>query len=564
MKVLLSAFLAMIFVYPIACQNIKSGKQKVSSSFEKRIDAIFEQYDSLDSPGVAVAVTKNGETVFLKGYGAANLEHKIPINPKTTKFNIASTSKQVTVFAVLLLAEQKKLSMDDDVRKHIPELHDFGQKITLRHLAHHTSGIRSELQILAMAGWSPGDVMSRQNVLDAIYRQKELNFKTGEESSYSNSGYTLLSEVVERVSGQTFADFARENIFEPLGMNQTSFLSNHQSIFENMAYTYGGNQNSRYKINANFGYSGSTGIFTTASDFTKWALNFKNPKVGSKKVIEKMNTLGKLNNGEGSGFAMGQFIEEYRGLKHIQHGGASGGYISYLGRFPDQDVNIILMGNSSSINARRTSLQVADIFLEKYFKENSRSNTSTKAVNLSIEDLNKYVGTYWNNDDRAIRILINDNTLVFSGRMNVPLIPLSKTKFQMQGVGSDVRLHFKENSKGKYRFSETVNGREVNKYESYKPATYRTKDLEKYVGKYFSGELDTFYDVSIHNGNLIVSHLRFNDVTLSSINLDNFTSNSWRFSTLKFERDSSDKINGFRISSMRVKNVFFKKISVSK
>lgn len=551
-----------IFCFLIACQaqTSKASKQKVSASVEKRIDAIFKHYSSLDSPGVALAVLQNGKTIFLKGYGSANLEHRIPINPKTTKFNIGSTSKQVTVFAVLLLAEQKKLSMDDDVRRHIPELHDFGQKITLRHLAYHTSGIRSELQLLAMAGWTPGDVMTRQNVLEMIYRQKELNFKTGEKSSYSNSGYTLLSEIVERVSGQTFAEFARQNIFEPLGMNQTSFLSHHQNVVSNMAYAYADSQNGRWKINSNFGYSGSTGVFTTASDFTKWALNFKNPKVGSKKIIEEMNTLGKLNNGETFGFAMGQFIEEYRGLKHIQHGGASGGYISYLGRFPDQDFNIMLMGNSSSINARGTSLQVADVLLEKQFKKDSSNNASTNSVDLSTEELNKFVGTYWNKNDRAIRILVNDNTLIFSGRMNISLTPLSKTEFQLQGVGSDVRLHFKQNGKEKYKFSETVNGREVNKYESYTPATYNSEELKKYIGKYFSEELNTFYDISINNGNLVVSHLRFNVATLSPINLDNFTSNSWRFSTLKFERDSNNKINGFRISSMRVKNVLFKKL----
>ena len=552
-------FLSVSFIlcFLISCQ---AQTPKVLTSVEKRLDAIFEQYNNLESPGVAVAVTKNGETVFLKAYGSANLEHRIPIDSNKTRFNIASTSKQITVFAALLLAEQKKLSMDDDVHKHIPELHNFGQKITLRHLAYHTSGLRSELQLLAMAGWSPGDVMTRQQVLDAIYRQKELNFKTGEEMNYSNSGYTLLSEVVERVSGQTFAEFARQNIFEPLEMNQTFFLSHHQNIVSNMAYSYGASQNGNYKMNLNFGYSGSTGVFTTASDFTKWALNFKNPTVGSEKIIAELNTIGKLNNGDSSRSAMGQFIEKYRGLNHIQHGGGSGGYVSYLGRFPDQDFNVILLGNSSSINGRGLSLQVADVFLEKQFKENSNENSSADSIKLSTKELNKLIGTYWNKDTRAVQILVNNDALTFATPNYISLTPLSKTEFQLQGVGSDVRLHFKENGKGKYTFRETVNGREVNKYVSYTPATYETKELQKYIGKYFSEELNTFYDVSINNGNLVVSHLRNGNATLSPINLDNFTSNSWRFSTLKFERDSAKKINGFRISAMRVKNILFKKV----
>ena len=451
--------------------------------------------------------------------------------------------------------------MDDDIRKHISELHDFGQKITLRDLAYHRSGIRSELMLLAKAGWTPGDVMTRQQVLEMIYRQKELNFKTGEESSYSNSGYTLLSEVVERVSGKTFAEFAQQNIFKPLGMNQTFFLSHHQNIVSKMAYPYGGNQNGNYKNNLNFGYSGSTGVFTTASDFTKWALNFKSPKVGSKRIIEEMNTLGKLNNGETNTFAMGQFVEEYKGLKHIQHGGGTGGYVAYLGRFPDQDFNVILMGNSSSINARALSLRVADVFLEKNFKEKPSNNDTTKSVKLPVETLNKLVGSYWNQDDRAVSMSVNNGTLVFSTGQNYSLTPLSKTEFQLQGVGLDIRLHFKEISKGKYEMRETVSGREVNKFESYTPATYKAEELKKYVGKYYSEELNTIYDVSITNGNLVVNHLRNGNATLTPINLDNFTSNSWRFSTLKFERNSAGKIDGFRISSMRVKNVHFKKIT---
>ncbi len=531
--------------------------QKVSAETKKQIDSIFNEYK--DSPGVAIAVMQKGEVVFLKGYGIANLEHRIPIDPKTTKFNIGSTSKQVTVFAVLLLAEQKKLSMDDDIRKHIPEIPDFGKKVTLRNLAHHTSGVRSELALLAMAGWSPGDVITRNMVLQMIYRQKELDFEPGEESSYSNSGFTLLSEVVERVSGKSFAAFTTENIFKPLEMDDSFFVDSHQTIIPNMAYPYFTSQGVNYKSIANEGYSGSTGVFTTASDLTKWALNFREPKVGSKKIIDEMNTLGKLNNGETFGFGMGQFIEDYRGVKQIQHGGGTAGYIAYLGRFPEQDLNVILMGNSSSINARGRSLQVADIFLERYLKDSNEN--SAKRISLSNGQLSKHTGAYWNNKDRSVQVSVNGNNLNYAigGGPNVTLAPVGARDFEMLDTGIARIVRFKTDNKGKNTMHVIEGGREVETFETYTPKIYESEELKLYAGSYYSEELLTTYNLIIENGDLVVRHLRFGDNVLTPVILDVFTNTSWRFSTLKFEKNSSGKISGFRISSMRARNIYFEK-----
>ena len=560
-KTLLLITLSLILTLSCQAQTQKPDKQNVSASIEKQIDTIFSEYNNLDSPGVAVAATQDGEVVFKKGYGTANLEHRIPINPNLTKFNIGSTSKQVTVFAVLLLAEQKKLSMDDDVRKHISELRDFGKKVTLRNLAHHTGGVRSELAILAMAGWSPGDVITRNMVLQMIYRQKELDFEPGKESSYSNAGFTLLSEVVERVSGQSFAEFTSENIFKPLEMNDSFFVDSHQSVIKNMAYPYFTSQGVNYKNIANEGYSGSTGVFTTASDFTKWALNFKQPKVGSKKIIDEMNTLGVLNNGETFGFGMGQFIEEYRGVKQIQHGGGTAGYIAYLGRFPDQDFNVILMGNSSSINARGRSLEIADVFLKKHFKDLNQN--STKRISLSAEQLSKFTGNYWNNKDRAVSVSVNTGNLNYAigGGPTVTLAPVSKGDFEMLNTGIARTVRFKTDSNGKNTMHVIEGGREVETFETYKPKVYKTEELKQYTGRYYSEELDTTYSLIIENGNLVVTHLRFTNNVLTPVISGIFTNTGWRFSTLRFERNSSDKIDGFRISSMRARNIHFKKMS---
>ncbi len=558
--ILLTAFIICML---IACQaqSPKLGKQKVPDSVEKQIDLIFKEYDKPDSAGVAIAIMQKGNVVFLKGYGSSNLEHRIPIYPKITRFNIGSTSKQFTAFSILLLAEQKKLSLDDNIRKHIPELHNFGKKITLRQMIYHTSGIRSELQLLGMAGYTPGDVITRNTVLQMIYRQKELDFESSEKSSYSNSGFTLLSEVVERVSGKTFAEFTAENIFKPLQMDDSFFIESHQSVVKNMADPYGYFQNEFYKSPANEGYSGPTGLLTTASDLTKWALNFRQPTVGNKKIIEQMNTLGVLNNGETFGFAMGQFIEKYKGLKHIQHGGGTAGYVSYLGRFPEQDFAVLLLGNSSSINARGKSLEVADVFLAKYFKDKSANGNSTKnKVNLANF---KPVGHYWNEkDQRSVQVSVNNNSLLFAigGGPTITLIPSGKGEFQMQNVGIDRRVRFNKNAHGDNTMHVFVGGKEVETFEIYTPQKYTTEELKQYVGKYYSEELGTIYALEVSNGSLIVRHLRFANNTLVPVKSDIFRNTSWRFSTLKFERNKTGKIIEFRISSMRVKNVHFKKM----
>lgn len=231
-------------IYPLD-ENEPAGKYELSIDIIKpraitpgeRVDELFFAWDRKDTPGASVAVAKDGEILYKKGYGMANLEYDIPIGPSTI-FHIASVSKQFTVFSILLLEDWGLLSLDDDIRKHIPEVPDFGTTITLRHLASHTSGIRDQWNLLAMAGWRLDDVITKEHVLKLVSRQKDLNFEPGEEFLYCNTGFTLLAEVVARVSSQSFADFTRENIFEPLKMNNTLFYDDHEKIVKNRAYSY--------------------------------------------------------------------------------------------------------------------------------------------------------------------------------------------------------------------------------------------------------------------------------------------------------------------------------------
>jgi len=253
-----------------------------------------------------VAVVNNNEIVFKKGYGSANLEYEIPNSPSTV-FHIASVSKQFTVFSILILEKEGKLSFEDDIRKYIPEVPDFGETITLKHLASHTSGLRDQWDLLSMAGWRPDDVISTEHILKIVSKQKELNFKPGEEFTYCNTGFTLLAEVVARVSGKTFAEFTEERIFKPLKMSSTLFYDDHEKIVKNRAYSYY-TENEKYKKSVlNYANVGATSLFTTVEDLALWSMNFSSHVVGDKDIVNKMNALAYLNNGETFGGAYGQF-----------------------------------------------------------------------------------------------------------------------------------------------------------------------------------------------------------------------------------------------------------------
>ena len=275
---------AEIFVFVVFALAANAFAQ--TKSVEQRIDGIFAPWNKKDTPGASVAVIRDGKMIFSKGYGMANLEYGVPNKPETV-FHIASVSKQFTTFAVLLLEEDGKLSLDDDIRKYVPEVPDFGKKITLRHLAHHTSGLRDQWALIALAGGRLDDVITTEHILKLVKRQKELNFEPGAEYLYSNTGYTLLAEVVARVSGKSFAEFTSERIFKPLKMNKTLFYDDHEKIVKNRAYSYYRSPNGYRKAVLSYANAGATSLFTTVEDLGLWALNFENPVVGTKETIAK-------------------------------------------------------------------------------------------------------------------------------------------------------------------------------------------------------------------------------------------------------------------------------------
>lgn len=526
-------------------------------TLNQKVDEIFTVWNSYENPGAAVAVVKDGAIIYKKGYGMANLEYSIPITPSTV-FHIASVSKQFTVFSILLLEKEGKLSLDDDIRKYIPEVPDFGKTITLRHLATHTSGLRDQWSLLNLAGWRYDDVITKEHILKIISKQKELNFNPGEEFLYCNTGFTLLAEVVARVSGKTFSEFTEANIFKPLKMSRTLFYDDHEKIVKNRAYSYHTDKTGYKKSILNYANVGATSLFTTVEDLSLWTLNFSSAKIGDVTLFNKMNTLAILNNGKTFGGALGQFVGKYKGLNEIQHGGADAGYRSYLTRFPDEKFAVIVFSNIADFNSGKMAHKIVDLYLHDKIKvEEKNVKTTTDEIVIDKNILNTYVGDYELQPGLIVSITIENGQLFAlpTGQSIVKLKPLSATEFKVEGV--DASFAFIPTSDGKISSAKLSQGGQIMNAPRISPFNAATVTLSNFVGRFYSEELSTEYNFVEEGGKLILKHNRLSDVELNPTKKDVFTGSVGQ---TEFIRDSNNVIIGCKVSTGRVQNLWFKKL----
>ncbi len=351
---------------PTILAGILSAAPAWAEDFPARqVDAIFAEWNRTDSPGCSLAIASGGDTAYTKGYGMASLEHGAPIRPDTV-FYAGSVSKQFVAFSVALLAEEGKLSLDDDVRRWVPELPDYGQRITLRHLLHHTSGLRDYLGLWALSGRNTLDSIPADHALDLIVRQRDLNFAPGSEYSYSNSGYLLLALVAERAAGTSLREFAADRIFRPLGMASSHFHDDDAHVVPRRAEGYARAGNGGWESRAmRFALVGSGGLYTTVEDLIRWDGNSYANRLGSgvQSLIETVLTPGRLADGEALPYALGVVVGSHRGLETVRHGGALGGYRSHLVRFPGERFSVAVMCNLSDVDPGSLADQVADLLL---------------------------------------------------------------------------------------------------------------------------------------------------------------------------------------------------------
>lgn len=545
-----SVFFLILFIFLIiSCDN--------ELSKEERVDQIFSPWDTSDTPGAAISIVQEGEIVFKKAYGMANLEYDIPITTSSV-FNIASISKQFTIFSILLLEKEGKLSLDDDIRTYLPEVPDFGKTITLRQLASHTSGLREIEEVLTIAGWRDDDLVTIDDILNVLSMQKKLNFDPGEEFLYSNIGYTLLSEVIPRVSWQSLAQYTKENIFIPLGMTNTLFFDDSDEIVKNRTYSYYPYSDQYKKNDQNRETAGPSNLFTTVEDLSLWAMNFSTMKVGDPESFNKMNQLAVLNNGESVDYGLGQVIDRYNGIQEISHGGGTAGYRSYFTRFPDQDLSVAVMSNDASFPPRQVAHKIVDIYLKDEFPPIS-SESSDNMITVEKKLSDSYVGEYEFNPGFTINITSLNGELVgqLTNQRKFEMKPISITEFVADNI--DGVIEFIGNDKGKIETLFMNHNGMKKKALRIEPFDKSSVEIEQYTGKYYSDELLITYNMTVENNILLAKHLRAEYIALKPWNVDIFTehlSQGW----VEFVRNENMDIIGFKFSTDIARELWFQKL----
>lgn len=434
MKSLSLFYLIIIFNSFLSCQT----NQPPTFTENQEVDALFKEWNFEQSPGCALAVIKDGEIIYKKGYGTADLEHDVPITPATV-FYIGSVSKQFVTMSILLLVEEGKINLDDAVQTYLPDFPTYEKEVTIRNLIHHTSGIRDYLTLWSLAGNNYLDHIDETAVYRMITRQKELNFLPGEQYLYSNSCYFMLSMIIEKASGKSLKEYAQNNIFEPLGMQNSHFHDDYFHIIRDRAFSYFYDENRFNNLIMRFDLVGSGGLYTSVEDLYLWDQNFYQNELGNgtQELIENMHQEGILNNGESAGYAFALVNGEYRGLKTVSHGGALAGYRAQLMRFPDQNFSVVILSNLASFRPTYMAQKVAELFLEddmgpKEEDSSSENQDDEEAESYHLCSLEEYQGKFYSDelDVNYLLSIIDGKLSASAGNNNTwALEPIDKDKF---------------------------------------------------------------------------------------------------------------------------------------
>lgn len=547
---------ATLFAASLAAAPALAAQKSPQDSTSRQVDSIFARWNSTSAPGCAVGVRNHGTAVLERGYGMASLEDGVAIRPGTI-FQIGSVSKQFTVMAILLLERDGKLSLDDDVRKYIPELPDYGTRMTIRHMLSHTSGLRDEVALFYFAH-GPRFIFTMSDGVTLVARQKALNFTPGAEYVYSNSGYMLAAVIAERVSGESLSEFTRKRVFEPLGMTRSHIRDDYTEVVPGLATSYGPERGGGWHIEfPSHNVIGSTNVLTTVGDLLRWEENFEHPVVGDSAILNAMQSKSVLTNGDSIAYGLGLVSGVYRGLPTVGHSGSDQGYRSQLLRFPTRSLAVAVLCNAGSASPSTLADRVADVYLDL---AGVPPADSAPPVTLAPSVLATYAGSYLNRESgRALRLSVRDGELV-QGRVprsgggdGTRIVPLGDDRFTF---GSGTEMVFPANDRLELR--ATFPARVTDRLERVAPFTSRPGSLAVYAGSYRSDELGTTYTITATDTSLVLEApiAGGDEITVYPLTMDVFDGGP----VVQFTRNAAGNVDGLFLTSPRSRRMRFVRV----
>ena len=528
----------------------------VADDMSDQVDKLFERLGKPASPGASIAVIRNGQIAYSRGYGLASLEYGIRNSPKTV-FHIASLSKQFTAFAIHLLVQDGRIALDDDIRKYVPEM-QVQSPIQIRHLLHHTSGLRDQWSLLTLAGLRLDDVITEDDILGLLFQQRELNFAPGDEELYSNSGYTLLALIVMRVAGKPFAAFAKERIFAPLGMSDTHVQEGYGTVVPGRAYSYVRTKNGYRYVALSYSNSGATSVFTTVEDLARWDRNFDTAQVGGPAVLAAMRRRERLNGGREIAYASGLVLGRYRTLPTEEHGGADAGYRAEFLRFPEQHLTVALLANASDLNTPTLARRVADIYLagtpalgplETHPPEIERAVSGTAPF---LGDFQLRPGFLLTFTSEAHQLMVQA-----TGQPKHPMFASADSAFFLKAAEASVVFDTPAGDGVVATATWRQGGLEMPLVRVHREQPSEA-ELRACTGDFYSDELRTLYTLSVQDGRLLLRYPR-GTVPLTPLTHDVFSAR-FPIGTVRLVRNPAGECNGLAITTGRVRELAFQKI----
>jgi CubicO group peptidase (beta-lactamase class C family) len=484
----------------------KAAPAQLGPERAARVDSVFADVNRTDGPGCALGVVRDGRLAYAKGYGIANLDSRRPITPSTT-FYMGSVSKQFVAAAVVLAERDGHLSLDDPVRKWLPDLPEYdGRPIRLRHLIHHTSGLRDYLSLADLAAFDRGDYHDTGEYLDLVYRQQGLNFRPGAEYRYSNTNYLLLAEVVEAATGSTLREYADERLFEPLGMRSTHFHDDRTHVIRNRAVGYARAER-RFEMVHPWDWEevGSGGLYSSVEDLARWDHHFDTESVGGEGFTEQMTSRGVLANGDTLDYAFGLDIGTYRGQPVVEHGGAFTGFRTHYLRFPEAGRSVVVLCNLDEANPGTYARSVADIVLEGRLaprEEGEKRAEDAPTTEITPDALEQYAGTYRSPEARRyVRFLVADGRLAAEASGDqYSLRPVGPDRFAMDGP--PVEWAFEGEGPGRPERAVLRSGGDTTTFRRVEIASYSAAERRSLAGRYHSQELGVDYRIRAEGDSL--------------------------------------------------------------